>query len=102
MEAFFILLFFVAPLIPLPIALWVHGCKWDSVRWPARFSIIYALLQGLAYYYCYCCFSRGYEDALYSLIVPWGIAFLALPTSWLFFLFSFPDRKRPETTPQAS
>lgn len=95
MEAFYILLFIAAPLIPLPIAVWAHRGNWAAMRWPVYFSIAYVLVQAMAHYYVYYCFSRGYQDALISLIVPYGFAALALPVSWLVFIFSFPDKPRP-------
>ena len=39
MEGFYHLLFYAAPLIPLPIALWVHGRKGIDLRWVLRFSV---------------------------------------------------------------
>src|SRR5689334_14044929 len=97
MEVFYILLFFAAPLVPLPLAIWVHERKWAGIRGPVYFSIAYVLLQGVAYYYVYYCFSRGYQDAMISLIVPYGFAAFALPVSWLAFVFSFPDKPRPSS-----
>ncbi len=102
MQGFYHLLFYVAPLIPLPIALWVHGRKWSDLRWVVRFSVGYVVLQALAFYFVYYCFSRGYQDAIMSLMFPQAFAFFGLPVSWIVFICSFAARERSVKEPQGS
>jgi hypothetical protein len=88
----FLLLLYVAPLVPLPLAIWLHGRKWESVRAPVYFSVAYILLLCLGFYYVWYSYSRGYQDWIMANIVPQGTAFLGIPISWIVFFASLRDR----------
>lgn len=88
---FFLISIYLAPLAPLPLAIWIHGRKWKAIRSPIYFSVVYILLLFLGFYYVWYSYTRGYRDWIMANIVPQGTAFLSIPISWVVFFATIRD-----------
>jgi hypothetical protein len=89
---FYLLSIYLAPLAPLPIAIWIHGRKWKSIRIVLYFSAVYILILCLGLYYVWYSYTRGYQDWIMANIVPQGTAILSIPISWVAFFATLRDR----------
>lgn len=101
LEILLMIAFFLAPLFPPAVALWVHDRSSPGLRIPLIFAGLYALSELSAFAYVWYCFSAGYQDWIMANIVPQGIAFLAIPISWVAFIFSFRNAPKGESHPEA-
>lgn len=88
----FLISLYIAPLLPLPIAMLVHGgSNWRGWRIPLIFSLSYMVLLASGFFFVWYCYVAGYEDWIIANIVPQVTGFLGFPASWIAFIWSLRD-----------